>query len=234
MGVPLGVFLGRFGFHLAFPHAVGIAFQESDIGMMGEAVEQRGDAGGVGEDGIPFLEGFVGSQDHGIAFVAVVDDFEQQVGGVGVIGQVTDFVKHEQAGAGVETELAATPGGGIPVQVGEQVGDGAEQGGVAGQDGSVGDIFGNQGFAQAGRAAQDQVAAAGEEVEGEGAFDQGAVDFLGPAPLEIRDRFEAAQPGLRETAFQAAAGGGFRFGTSDFFQQLAGAPAPGGGAGYQV
>src|ERR1700683_5467179 len=162
MGVPVGVFLGRFGFHLAFSHAVGIALDQGDIGMMGEAVEERGDAGGVGEDGIPFLKGFVGGQDHGVAFVAVVDDFEQQVGGVGVIGQITYLVEHQQAGASVETELAATPGGGIPVQIGEQVGDGAEQGGVAGQDGSVGDIFGNQGLTQAGRAAQDQVAAAGE------------------------------------------------------------------------
>src|SRR5208337_5490860 len=109
MGVPLGVFLGRFGFHLAFPHAVGIAFQESDVGVMGEAVQQRGDAGGVGEDGIPFLEGFVGGQEHGVAFVAVVDDFKQQVGGVGVIGQITYLVEHQQAGASVETELAATP-----------------------------------------------------------------------------------------------------------------------------
>src|SRR5208283_6141120 len=108
MGVPFGVFLGRFGFHLAFSHAVGIAFEQGDIGMMGEAVQQRGDAGGVGEDGIPFLKGFVGGQDHGVAFVAVVDDFEEQVGGVGVVGQVTNFVKDEQAGAGVVLDLAAT------------------------------------------------------------------------------------------------------------------------------
>ena len=81
---------------------------------------------------------------------------------------------------------------------------------------------------------QDKVAAAGEEVEGEGAFDQGAIDFLGPGPLEIRHRFEAAQAGLREAAFQAAAGGGGGFGAGDFFQQLAGTPAPGGGAGHQV
>ena len=153
MGVPFGVFLGDFGFHLAFPHAVGIAFDQGDIGMMGKAVQQRGDAGGVGEDGIPFLEGFVGGQDHGIAFIAVVDDFEQQVGGVGVIGQVAAFVDHEEIRAGVEAELAAAQAWGIAVQVGQEVAGGAEQGGVAGQHRSVSDIFGDHGFAQAGRAA---------------------------------------------------------------------------------
>ena len=30
--------------------------------MMGQAVEERGDAGGVGEDGVPILEGFIGGQ----------------------------------------------------------------------------------------------------------------------------------------------------------------------------
>jgi len=42
MGVPFGVFLGRFRFHLTFPHAVGVAFDQSDVGVVGEAVEERG------------------------------------------------------------------------------------------------------------------------------------------------------------------------------------------------
>jgi hypothetical protein len=70
MGVPLGVFPGCLSFHLTFPHAVGIAFQERDVGVMREAIEQGGDAGGVGEDGIPFLKAFVGPHDDGIAFIA--------------------------------------------------------------------------------------------------------------------------------------------------------------------
>ena len=139
----MGVFLGRFGFHLAFSHAVGIAFDQGDLRMMGEAVQQRGDAGGVGEDGIPFLEGFVGGQDHGIAFIAVVDDFEQQVGGVGVISQITHLVDHQQGGAGVEAELTATQGRRIAIEIGEQVGDGAKQDRVAGEHGGMGDVFGD-------------------------------------------------------------------------------------------
>jgi hypothetical protein len=91
MGAPFGLFGGG-GFALALPHAIGIAFEQGDVGVMGEAVEESGDAGGVGEDGVPFLKAFIGSQDDGIAFVTVVDDFEQQVGGVGIVGEIPYFV----------------------------------------------------------------------------------------------------------------------------------------------
>jgi hypothetical protein len=59
MAAPFGVFLGGFGFSLAFPLAVVVAFEEGDVGMMSEAIQQGGDAGGVGKDRIPFLEGFI-------------------------------------------------------------------------------------------------------------------------------------------------------------------------------
>jgi hypothetical protein len=58
MGVPFGVFLGRFVFDLAFPHAAGIAFDQGDIRVMGDAVEHRSDASRVGENGIPFLKDY--------------------------------------------------------------------------------------------------------------------------------------------------------------------------------
>jgi len=53
---------------------------------MGEAIEQGGDGGGVREDGVPVLEALIGGQQDGIAFVTVVDDLEEQIGGVRVIG----------------------------------------------------------------------------------------------------------------------------------------------------
>src|SRR5262245_13333587 len=81
---------------------------------------------------------------------------------------------------------------------------------------------------------EDQIAGFGEEVEGEGTLDEGSVDFLGPVPVEVGHGFETAQAGLGEAAFQAAAGLVRRFAAGDFFQQLAGGPALGGGAGQQV
>ena len=98
----------RGGFQLAFPDAVGCAFNQGDVGMMSEAIQQRGDAGGVGENGVPVFEGLVGGQQNRIAFIAVVNHFEEQVGGVGVVSQISTFVNDQQGGAGVEAELTAT------------------------------------------------------------------------------------------------------------------------------
>ena len=97
------------------------------------------------------------------------------------------------------------------------------------------DIFGDHGLAQACGAAQDKVAAPGEEVEGKGALDQGAVDFLGPVPLKLGQGFEAVQLGQGEAASssrprRAAASVSERA----ISHQLARTPVPGGGAGHQV
>ena len=43
-----------------------------------------------------------------IAFIAVVNHFEEQVGGRGVVSQVSTFVNDQQGGAGIEAELMAT------------------------------------------------------------------------------------------------------------------------------
>src|SRR5207247_2321740 len=186
------------GFEFAFPNAVGSALDQGDVGMMGEAVEQSGNGGGVGEDRVPVFEALIGSQQDGIAFVTVVDDFKEQVGGVRVIGQVANLVNTEKGGTGVEAELAAAQAWGIAIEIGEQVAGGAEQDGGAGEHGGGGDTLGDHGLAQSVGAAQDEVAALGEEVQGEGGFDQGAVEFLGLVPFEVSHGFEAAETGLSE------------------------------------
>ena len=81
-----GFFLASRGFQLALADAVRSALQDGDVGMMSEAVEERSDGSGVGEDGVPVLEALIGGQQDGIAFVTVVDDLEEQIGGVRVIG----------------------------------------------------------------------------------------------------------------------------------------------------
>ena len=100
--------------------------------------------------------------------------------------------------------------------------------------GGVGDILGDHGFPQAIAADDHAVAGFGEEVQGEGAFDQRAIDLLGPLPIEVSQGFKAAETGLSQAAFEAAAGQVFGFGAGDFFQQLTGRPALGGGAGEEI
>ena len=43
------------GFLFTFPHPVALAINDRDVGVMGEAVQQRGDRGRVGEDGVPVI-----------------------------------------------------------------------------------------------------------------------------------------------------------------------------------
>ena len=133
----------RGGLQFAFPDAVGSTFDQGDVGMMSQAIQQSGDAGSVGENGVPVFESLVGSQQNRIALIAVVNHFEEQVGGVGVVSQIPTFVNDQQSGAGVEAELTATEAGGIAIEIGEQVGGGAKQNRVAGEHGSMGDVFGN-------------------------------------------------------------------------------------------
>ena len=45
---------------LGLSSAEALAFEEKDLGMVGQAIDQRDGAGGVGEDGVPPLEGQVG------------------------------------------------------------------------------------------------------------------------------------------------------------------------------
>jgi len=42
-------FVAGSGFQFAFAHTVGSAFKDGDVGVMGEAVEKRRDAGGIGK-----------------------------------------------------------------------------------------------------------------------------------------------------------------------------------------
>jgi hypothetical protein len=92
--------LGGGGFQLAFADAVRRALHDGDVGVGGEAVEYSGEGGGVGEDGALLLEALISGQQDRIVFVTVVDDLEEQVGSVRVIGQIADFVDTEQSRAG--------------------------------------------------------------------------------------------------------------------------------------
>ena len=51
-----------------------------DVRVMQEAVEERGDRGGVAEEFAPVIDGPVGGQDRGRALVTPHDEFEQVFG----------------------------------------------------------------------------------------------------------------------------------------------------------
>jgi len=104
------------------------------------------------------------------------------------------------------------------MQIGEDVGSGTKQDGVAGLKGCVSDILDHHGFAQAIGAHEDEVAGFRDEVQGESPFDGGAIDFLGPVPIEVGHRAEAADASHAQTTFQGAARAFSDFSAGEFFQ----------------
>ena len=63
-----------------FLGAVGFAVDGDDLGVVGEAIHQRDDAGGVREHFLPLREGAVGGDQRALAAVALREQLKQQVG----------------------------------------------------------------------------------------------------------------------------------------------------------
>ena len=78
---------------LAGAESVGVGAGLDDVGVEGDAVDDRGDQAGVGEDGSPFAEGQVGRDGDGGSFFAFGDDLEEQFGAAGVEVDVAEFVE---------------------------------------------------------------------------------------------------------------------------------------------
>ena len=106
-----------------------------DLGVVEQAVEQRGGDDLVAEDVAPLAEAAVGGEDHGAALISSVDELEEQIGAAWSDREVADLVDDQQGIAGNEAdallELALAFGLG---QRGDDVGQGAEVDALAGLD----------------------------------------------------------------------------------------------------
>lgn len=104
-------------FLFAFMNAIALTFQDGNVGVVREPVQQRGDAGGIGKDVAPFGETAIGGDDDGSAFITAIDDFIEKVGGVIVVSQITQFINAKQRGAGIAFQLTALQQRRIALQV---------------------------------------------------------------------------------------------------------------------
>ena len=74
------------GAFLSFFEAIAVAVDGEDLGAMHQPIDEGDDAGGVGEDLVPFAKAFVRGQDRGPLLIAAGDDFEQQIRVTSVVG----------------------------------------------------------------------------------------------------------------------------------------------------
>ena len=100
--------------------------------------------------------------------VAVVDDVEEDVGGIGAVGEVADLVDDEHVRVDILAEglaqAAEATGGG---EIVDEVGGGGEERGGAVLDGAVGDGDRQVRFPSTGLAHQDEIAPLGDELGAE-------------------------------------------------------------------
>src|ERR1700677_761155 len=77
---------------VAVAGAVAVALEGVDLGVVDESVDHGGGDDVVVEDLSPAAEGHVARNDQAGAFVPARDELEEEVGRVGVEGQVADLV----------------------------------------------------------------------------------------------------------------------------------------------
>ena len=154
---------------------------------------------------------------------------------MGIVGEVANLIDGEQGGACVVAEAALEGAGGLlAIEIEQQVRGGDEARAVAGQDDLMDDVLGKHRLAEALGADQEDVLGAVEEVEGEDAFERGPVERGRPVPVPIGDRFEAAETGGGEPAFDTAAPASSSSVGDEVLEQHGGTPAQAGGAGDTV
>ena len=165
---------------------------------MEEAVEQRGDGGGVAEQLAPALVGSVRGEQRGGRLVAAHDQFEQVLGGgVRQLGRA-EVVYDEQGHAGQVGQIVLAGFG--ERRLGELFEEGvrlAVDDAIALLDRGAADSLGEMALARTGRPEQERVFALGDEAGGGELEDERAVDLLVEGEVEaVEGAVGVAEAGL--------------------------------------
>ena len=137
-------------------------------------------------------------------FVAGADELEEQVGGLGLEGDVADLVDDQQRDAAEPDELVLEAAGVVGVgEPGDPLGGGGECDPVPGLAGADAQPGGQVGFPGAGRAEEHDVVLGGDEVQGAQVGD--GLAFEGPLVVEVEvlQGLAGGEPGGADAALAA-------------------------------
>jgi len=138
--------------------------------------------------------------------MTVVDDVEEDVGGVRAVGEVADLIDDEHVRLKVVQQAIAqatlATGGG---EIVDQSGGGGEKGGKAILDRTVRDGDRQMSLAAPGLTHEDQVPAFGDEVSAEIVSQQRGTEGGLLSEVEVVDRLEEREVGLMRGPAQASA-----------------------------
>ena len=158
------------------------------MGVVDEAVEDGVGIGRIADHLVPFVDRDLAGQDGRAAAVAFFEDFVEIAAGAGIERIEAPIIENEELGAGEgshDAGMAAVAAG--QREIGEQLGDALVKDRAVVAAGLVAESTGKPTFADAGRAAQDQIVvrvdpfAAGELVE------QAAIEAARGAVIDILD-----------------------------------------------
>ena len=146
---------------------------------MDESVGDGGGGGAVVEELPPILECEVGGDDGRGALVAPVEDLIEQIRAAGIEGQIAQLVDEEQLGCGPGGETAVEAILGLSGdEIVDEICGGGEADAVAAEASELSDGVSEVGLADAAGADEDTIGFVRDEVEGEGALDEIAVNGL--------------------------------------------------------
>jgi hypothetical protein len=142
--------------------------------------------------------GHVGGEDHRpLSGVAVVDDVDEDAGGVAAVREVADLVDHEEVRGGVRGQglapAAGAAGGGEVVDEGRSRDD---AGGEPSLDGLVGDRDGEVRLAPPGLAEPDETPALGDQFQSEVCAQQREPRVSQEGEVDVADRPDEGEPGV--------------------------------------
>ncbi len=175
-----------------------------DLGVVDESVDHGGGDDVVAEDLAPAAEGLVAGDDHRGALVAAADEHEHQVRGLGIERDVADFVDDQQGNALQAGELVVEAA--LALGVGEQCdpfGRGAKRDALAGEAGADPQGDAEMGLSGAGRAQEDDVLFAGQEVELAEVGDERLLDRALKGEVELVQRLSGGEPRCFDAALAA-------------------------------
>ena len=89
-----------------FPHPIAVAADIDDVAVVQQPVDEGRRHHLVPEDSAPFLEAFVGRQHCRGAFVAGIDELEEQHRPVPTDGEIADLIDDEERGIAQHAEAA--------------------------------------------------------------------------------------------------------------------------------
>ena len=183
-------------------HAITPAFDDDRFGVVQKTVQHGAGQGAVVvEDFGPVFIRLVGRDDGRTSFIPLAEHLEEQVRADFIDRQISQFIDQNQTGVQVFPEFGIEAVSGLGRrQIVDDVDGGGEEHGMTREAARIGQRRRQVGLAEASAAHEYDIGLILEKGEAKEILHLGAVDFLGPGPIELFEGFQDGKAGRLDTA----------------------------------